>query len=242
MRLVSRWRSVARAVFRAHRHSSYTSMADASYEDKSKQVVVIARPLASEKLSKKLLKLCKKATKKKQVKRGVKEVVKAVRKKNKGCACDCSACMCPLARQHAHAAQAPESFACLCWAFSQDRIPARQPWMRVYAAASVMLLARGAAAGARGLSRAIMPYARRRRTCRLIILARSPCRSTCSHTCQHMTGRRACRLIILAGDISPIDVLTHVPVVCEDHDIPYVYVPSKEVRALCKWPRLSGSI
>ena len=35
---------------------------------------------------------------------------------------------------------------------------------------------------------------------------------------------------MLAGDISPIDVITHVPVLCEDNDIPYVYVPSKEVR------------
>lgn len=39
----------------------------------------------------------------------------------------------------------------------------------------------------------------------------------------------ACRICILAGDISPIDVLTHIPIVCEDHGIPYVYVPSKEV-------------
>lgn len=37
------------------------------------------------------------------------------------------------------------------------------------------------------------------------------------------------RIIILAGDISPIDVITHVPVLCEDHNVPYVYVPSKEV-------------
>ena len=33
---------------------------------------------------------------------------------------------------------------------------------------------------------------------------------------------------IIAGDVSPIDVLTHVPVLCEDNDIPYVFVPSKE--------------
>jgi hypothetical protein len=37
-------------------------------------------------------------------------------------------------------------------------------------------------------------------------------------------------ICILAGDISPIDVITHIPVVCEDHKVPYVYVPSKEVR------------
>ena len=38
------------------------------------------------------------------------------------------------------------------------------------------------------------------------------------------------RVCIIAGDISPIDVITPLPVLCEDNDIPYVYVPSKEVR------------
>lgn len=40
---------------------------------------------------------------------------------------------------------------------------------------------------------------------------------------------RFCRICIIAGDISPIDVVTHLPVLCEDRDIPYIYVPSKEV-------------
>ncbi|KAH7430900.1 hypothetical protein KP509_08G019800 [Ceratopteris richardii] len=35
-------------------------------------------------------------------------------------------------------------------------------------------------------------------------------------------------LCVIAGDISPIDVITHVPVLCEEADIPYIYVPSKE--------------
>jgi len=35
-------------------------------------------------------------------------------------------------------------------------------------------------------------------------------------------------LVIIAGDISPIDVITHVPILCEDANIPYLYVPSKE--------------
>lgn len=35
-------------------------------------------------------------------------------------------------------------------------------------------------------------------------------------------------VVILAGDISPIDVITPLPVLCEDADIPYIYVPSKE--------------
>ena len=36
------------------------------------------------------------------------------------------------------------------------------------------------------------------------------------------------RICVIAGDISPIDVITHVPVLCEEAQIPYVYVPSKE--------------
>ena len=38
-----------------------------------------------------------------------------------------------------------------------------------------------------------------------------------------------CRLCVIAGNISPIDVITHVPILCEESDIPYIYVPSKEV-------------
>ena len=33
---------------------------------------------------------------------------------------------------------------------------------------------------------------------------------------------------IFAGDISPIDVITHLPVFCEEKNIAYIYVPSKE--------------
>ncbi|KAF7724175.1 snoRNA-binding protein [Apophysomyces ossiformis] len=35
-------------------------------------------------------------------------------------------------------------------------------------------------------------------------------------------------LVIIAGDISPIDVISHMPVLCEDHNVPYIFVPSKE--------------
>lgn len=41
-------------------------------------------------------------------------------------------------------------------------------------------------------------------------------------------GCPPCRLCIIAGDISPVDVITPLPVLCEDNDIPYIYVPSKE--------------
>ncbi|KAL6074711.1 snoRNA-binding protein [Balamuthia mandrillaris] len=33
---------------------------------------------------------------------------------------------------------------------------------------------------------------------------------------------------IIAGDITPLDVITHLPVLCEEANIHYVYVPSKE--------------
>ena len=40
------------------------------------------------------------------------------------------------------------------------------------------------------------------------------------------------RVCIIAGDISPVDVITPIPIMCEDRDIPYIYVNSKEVRSL----------
>ncbi|KAI3777490.1 hypothetical protein L1987_47290 [Smallanthus sonchifolius] len=33
---------------------------------------------------------------------------------------------------------------------------------------------------------------------------------------------------VIAGNITPIDVITHVPILCEEAEIPYVYVSSKE--------------
>eukprot|EP00035_Acanthoeca_spectabilis_P020100 m.431150 g.431150 ORF g.431150 m.431150 type:complete len:157 (+) comp17264_c0_seq1:90-560(+) len=35
-------------------------------------------------------------------------------------------------------------------------------------------------------------------------------------------------VVIIAGDISPIDVIAHMPVACEEAGVPYVYVPSKQ--------------
>lgn len=34
-------------------------------------------------------------------------------------------------------------------------------------------------------------------------------------------------IMVLAGDVSPIDIITHIPIVCEEVDIPYCYTPSK---------------
>merc|ERR1712139_261214 len=33
---------------------------------------------------------------------------------------------------------------------------------------------------------------------------------------------------VIAGNISPMDVISHLPILCEDNDVPYVYVRSKE--------------
>jgi len=33
--------------------------------------------------------------------------------------------------------------------------------------------------------------------------------------------------VILAADISPMDVISHIPVLCEDHGVPYLFVTSR---------------
>ena len=35
-------------------------------------------------------------------------------------------------------------------------------------------------------------------------------------------------MCILAGDVSPVDVIAHLPILCEEQDVPYIYVPSKQ--------------
>ncbi|KAK5170146.1 snoRNA-binding protein [Saxophila tyrrhenica] len=34
-------------------------------------------------------------------------------------------------------------------------------------------------------------------------------------------------IVIIAADISPMDVISHIPVLCEDHNIPYIFVPNR---------------
>ncbi|KAI8746479.1 H/ACA ribonucleoprotein complex subunit 2-like protein [Biomphalaria glabrata] len=34
-------------------------------------------------------------------------------------------------------------------------------------------------------------------------------------------------IVVLAGDVSPMDIITHIPIMCEERDIPYCYTPSK---------------
>ena len=37
------------------------------------------------------------------------------------------------------------------------------------------------------------------------------------------------RFVIIAGDTTPIEVICHMPLVCEESNTPYCYTPSKEV-------------
>ena len=40
-------------------------------------------------------------------------------------------------------------------------------------------------------------------------------------------GGEAPGIVVLAADISPMDVISHIPVLCEDHGVPYIFVPSR---------------
>ena len=99
--------------------SQATPGAERSYEQLVELVSVIAKPMASRKLTKRLYKTARKAKKAKKLRRGVREVVKALRKDEKG-------------------------------------------------------------------------------------------------------------VVVLAGDVSPIDVISHIPVFCEEKNVPYCYVPSRK--------------
>ncbi|XP_020284629.1 H/ACA ribonucleoprotein complex subunit 2-like protein [Pseudomyrmex gracilis] len=34
-------------------------------------------------------------------------------------------------------------------------------------------------------------------------------------------------LVVFAGDVHPIDIMCHLPIVCEDKNIPYCFIPSR---------------
>ena len=50
-------------------------------------------------------------------------------------------------------------------------------------------------------------------------------------------------IVIIAADISPIDVLSHLPILCEDKSVPYMYVKSRaEVGEACKTKRPTSCV
>ena len=44
-------------------------------------------------------------------------------------------------------------------------------------------------------------------------------------------------LCVIAGDISPVDVIVHVPILCEEAGMPYVYIDSKEALGAAGAPK-----
>ncbi|KAM3566474.1 hypothetical protein ARSEF4850_000518 [Beauveria asiatica] len=45
-------------------------------------------------------------------------------------------------------------------------------------------------------------------------------------------------IVVIAGDISPADVISHIPVLCEDHNVPFIFVISRaELGAAAKTKR-----
>lgn len=50
-------------------------------------------------------------------------------------------------------------------------------------------------------------------------------------------------LVIIAADISPIDVLSHLPILCEDKNVAYIYVKSRaEIGEACKTKRPTSCV
>lgn len=41
-------------------------------------------------------------------------------------------------------------------------------------------------------------------------------------------NRGTADLIVLAGDTNPVEILLHLPLLCEDKNVPYIFVPSKD--------------
>ncbi len=40
--------------------------------------------------------------------------------------------------------------------------------------------------------------------------------------------RGEAKLVILAEDVNPPEILAHIPLLCEEREVPYAYVPSKQ--------------
>lgn len=36
------------------------------------------------------------------------------------------------------------------------------------------------------------------------------------------------RLVVFAGDVTPVEIMCHLPAVCEERNIPYCYTPSRK--------------
>jgi H/ACA ribonucleoprotein complex subunit 2 len=76
------------------------------------------------------------------------------------------------------------------------------------------------------------PLAGKKLQKRLFKLVKKSCKAKAikrgvKETVKALRKGKASGVVVLAGDISPIDVLSHVPVLCEESNIPYVFVRSR---------------
>ena len=42
------------------------------------------------------------------------------------------------------------------------------------------------------------------------------------------TERKQAKLVVMATDVTPEEILAHIPLLCEEKEVPYAYVPSRE--------------
>ena len=49
-------------------------------------------------------------------------------------------------------------------------------------------------------------------------------------------------LCVLAGDISPIDVICHIPILCEKNKVPYIYIPSRQALGIASQTKRPTSV
>jgi|SRR5579883_2237321 large subunit ribosomal protein L7Ae len=40
--------------------------------------------------------------------------------------------------------------------------------------------------------------------------------------------RGLCKLVVIAEDVEPPEVVAHLPILCEERNVPYIFVPSKQ--------------
>lgn len=49
-------------------------------------------------------------------------------------------------------------------------------------------------------------------------------------------------LCVLAGDVSPIDVISHIPILCEKNKVPYIYIPSRQALGVASQTKRPTSV
>lgn len=49
-------------------------------------------------------------------------------------------------------------------------------------------------------------------------------------------------ICVLAGDVSPIDVICHIPILCEKNKVPYIYIPSRQALGIASQTKRPTSV